>query len=86
MKRINENQKVTLTLGQLKKLVKESGNDYHFHDMLLALSNIGEIATKAQAIIKGSYPDVSDADVKELKDNAESLRKLSNYLNKLLGN
>lgn len=27
MKKINENTKVTLTVGQLKKLVKESNND-----------------------------------------------------------
>ena len=27
MKKINENQKVTLTFGQLKKLVSESGDD-----------------------------------------------------------
>ncbi len=86
MKKINENQKVTLTLGQLKKLVKESENKYDFHDLMFALSSISEITAKAQAIIKGSYPDVSDADVEELKDNAESLRKMSNYLNELLGN
>ena len=86
MKKIDENQKVTLTIGQLKKLVKESGNDYHFNDIMLMLSSISEVSAKAQAIIKGSYPDVSDADVEELKDNAESLRKMSNYLSELLGN
>ena len=28
MKRINENQKITLTLGQLKRLVRESASEY----------------------------------------------------------
>ena len=67
-------------------MVKESGNEYHFHDMMSILSSISEISAKATATIKGSYPNVSYADIDELKDNAESLKKLSNYFNELLDN
>lgn len=77
MKKLNENTKVTLTLGQLKKLVKESG--MAIED---AFDQMEQDVRKAkEAYLNGENSEASDIVFKIIKD----ARNVSNRLTETTG-
>ena len=67
--RINENQKVTLTIGQLRRLVNESVESY--------LNSNGMIDIKL-TLLSGTLPDVIDGIVKRIEKVNKWIRENPN--------
>ena len=86
MKKIAENTKVTLTLKQLKKLVKESNNDEFSHWFELALKNlknrVADLEEVFSSVKKGAVTPVYVDQFTDLIDLSEKSLK---FMLKLLG-
>ena len=79
MRKLNENQKITLTIGQLKQLVKESAdeNTSLFNDVKTAIADsIDDIFWNFQERLGIKYGDISPDEVVDLDDKIEALATL----------
>ena len=84
--KLNEGTKVTLTLKQLKKLVKESTNDEFPHWFEIALKNLkSRVADLEEVFSSVKKGDVTPADADKLTDFVYDTEKNLKFMLKLLG-